>query len=106
MRVFETRYGAGAGAEEVRVEPNQERLWAAAFGVETLDLLFDLEIPERALPRFDEAIARFNHEPESLRHLLDDSDSRGLIGNRRVLEQMRATLADHADASISGIMER
>ncbi|WP_280395573.1 hypothetical protein [Nocardia brasiliensis] len=106
MKYFETRYGGGIGAEEVRIEPYQERLWAAAFGVENLELLFDLEIPERALSRLDEAINRFNHQPETLRHLLDDSDNRGLIGNRRVLEQMRQTLADHPDASISGLMER
>ncbi|WP_157978681.1 hypothetical protein [Nocardia aurea] len=105
MRYFETRYGAGVGMEEVRLADYQEPLWAAAFGVESLDLLFDQEIPARAIPIFDAAIDRFNHDPESLRHLLDPADRRGLSGNRRVFEQMRATLADHADASISGLID-
>ncbi|TLF72936.1 hypothetical protein [Nocardia cyriacigeorgica] len=105
MKIFETRFGAGKGMEEVRIDPVQERLWAAAFGVETLDGMFDLVTAAEAIPRFDEAIDRFNHEPDLLRPLLDPSDFRGLRGNRRVLEQMRATLADHPDATISGMVE-
>ncbi|MEV4127165.1 hypothetical protein [Nocardia sp. NPDC049707] len=104
MRFFETRYGAGKCAEEVRVEAYQEKLWAASFGVDQLDMLFDLDTPERAIPKFDAAIRKFDHDPESLRPLLDPTDRRGLVGNRKVLEQMRATLATHDDASISGAM--
>lgn len=105
MRVFETRYGAGVGLEEIRIQPYREALWAAAFGVADLGMLFDIETPERAIQKIDDAIRRFNHEPNSLRPLLAEEDRAGLIGNRRVLEQMRATLADHPDATISGAVE-
>ncbi|MFI5777041.1 hypothetical protein [Nocardia sp. NPDC051570] len=106
MRYFETRFGGGVGLEEVRLEPYQEALWSSAFGVETLDVLFDQQTPARAIATLDAAIGKFNHDPDSLRHLLSPGDHRGLVGNRRVLEQMRETLANHPDASISGVIER
>ncbi|MFE5290222.1 hypothetical protein ACFRAQ_35165 [Nocardia sp. NPDC056611] len=105
MKFFETRFGGGKGLEEVRLEPEQIPLWAKAFDVESLDGLFDLATAEQAIPLFDAAINRFNHDPDSLRPLLDASDFRGLRGNRMVLQQMRATLADFADATISGLVE-
>ncbi|WP_306365294.1 hypothetical protein [Nocardia sp. CC227C] len=106
MRYFETRYGAGVGMEEVRIEPHYEALWAAAFDVDDIGLIFDLDTPARAIPKLDAAIARFNHDPDALRPLLPEGDRRGLVAHRRVIEQMRSTLADHADASLSGVLER
>ncbi|MFE2997938.1 hypothetical protein ACFXG4_23330 [Nocardia sp. NPDC059246] len=104
MKFFETRYGEGRGMEEVRLETYQESLWAKAFGVETLEGLFDLTPGDQAVTRIDEAIYRFNHDPEPLRTLLDPADTRGLRGNRMVLEQMRSTLVSHSDATISGLV--
>ena len=104
MKIFETRFGEGTELEEVRLEPYQELLWARAFRVDALDGLFDITPAAQAVPRLDEAIGRFNHDPEPLRRLLDPADSRGLRGNRMVLEQIRATLVSHADATISGLI--
>lgn len=106
MKYFETRYGAGAGSEETVIQPYREALWAEAFDVADLGVIFDLDTPARAIPRIDQAIQRFNHDPDILRPLLSPDDVVGLIGNRRILEQMRATLAEHPDASISGVLER
>lgn len=105
MKCFETRFGAGKGQEVVFVHPHQEALWAKAFGVETLDGMWDLETAAKAIPILDAAILMFNHSPEQLRPLLSADDMSGLRGNRLVLEQMRATLADHDDATISGAVE-
>ncbi|MFF4027018.1 hypothetical protein ACFYY5_29635 [Nocardia elegans] len=105
-KFFETRFADGNGQEVIQVHPYQEALWAKAFGVEDLADLFDLATPSVAIPKIDEAINRFNHDPETLRPLLDPSDSLKLRGNRMVLEQMRATLADHPDASISGLIDQ
>lgn len=87
------------------VHPHQEALWAAAFGIEDIRMIFDLDSSETAIAKIDQAIQVFNHSPDSIRHLLNPGDVQGLIGNRRVLEQMRATLADHPDASISGALD-
>ncbi|WP_280389326.1 hypothetical protein [Nocardia wallacei] len=105
MKYFETRYGAGTGQERLPIRPEKEALWAAAFGVDNLAYIFDLDTPATAIPKIDAAIARFNHAPESLRPLLPPGEPGGLVRSRRVLEQLRATLADHEDASISGAME-
>jgi hypothetical protein len=105
MRFFETRYGGGVGQETVQVHPYQEALWAKALGVDTLDNLFDLETSANAIKVLDQAINMFNHEPDNLRPLLDANDPIGLRGNRMVFEQMRRTLAEHSDASISGVVD-
>lgn len=105
MKYFETRYGAGTGQEVIRVHPYQEALWAKAFDAPDLAAIFDLDTPEVAIPKIDAAIRRFNHDPDSIRPLLDPADRLGLVGNRRVLEQMRETLAAHPDASISGVLD-
>jgi hypothetical protein len=105
VKYFETRYGAGIGQEVVKIRPDQEPLWAAAFGVDDIEFIFDLDTPATAIQKFDEAIFRFNHEPDTLRPFVPEGDRGGMIRTRRVLEQMRATLADFEDASISGAME-
>jgi hypothetical protein len=105
MRFFETRFGDGVGLEVTQVQPYREKLWAKAFGVETLDDLFDLATAAQAIPLIDAAILKFNHDPESLRPLLDPVDPFNLRRNRMALEQMRATLADHPDSTISGVVE-
>lgn len=111
MKYFETRYGAGVGQEIVQVQPYQEALWTAAFGLpiqdgaHTMAGLFDLTTAVKAIPVLDEAIARFNHDPDSLRRLLAKEDSIGLRGNRMVFEQIRRTLAEHDDATISGVID-
>lgn len=105
MKYFETRYGAGIGQEIVKILPEQEALWAAAFGVEDFEYVFDQATADSALPLFDAAINRLNHEPDTLRPLVPAGFRGGLIRTRRVLEQMRSTLADFPDASISGPME-
>lgn len=105
MKVFETRYGAGAGQEQIVMNPHQEALWTKAFGVDSITGLFDLATAAQAIPVIDQAILRFNHDPEALRPSLDASDTLGLRGNRMLFEQMRRTLADHDDATISGVIE-
>ncbi|MGY1946555.1 hypothetical protein [Nocardia asiatica] len=105
MKYFETRYGSGAGQEVVKVRPEKEDLYKAAFGVDDIEYIFDLDTPETAIPKLDAAIGRFNHEPEALRPFLPPNERGGLVRTRQVLEQMRATLADFPDSSISGAME-
>jgi hypothetical protein len=106
MKHFETRYGGGVGQEQVGIDPRLEAFWLALFDSEPDDLVFDLDTAERAIPKIDAAINRLNHDPDSLRPLLPEGVKGGLIRRRQVLEQMRATLADHPDASISGPLER
>ncbi|WP_280333103.1 hypothetical protein [Nocardia wallacei] len=105
MKSFEVRFGGGIGMESIQVQPYREALWAAAFGAETLDDLFDLTSAAQAIPKIDAAILKFNHDPEPLRALLSPEDPFNLRRNRMVLEQMRATLADHPDSTISGVFE-
>jgi hypothetical protein len=102
MKYFETRFSGGRGAETLQIPPDREALWAAAFGVDSVDDIFDLDTPATAIPKFDAAIARFDHDPESLRPLCTKGT---LVRARMVLEQLRTTLADHPDASISGALE-
>jgi len=107
-KYFETRYGAGVGQEVVAVHPHQEALWATALGAQRIEdalARFDLTPAAAAIPLLDAAILRFNHDPESLRPLLSPDDALNLRGNRMVLEQIRRTLADHDDATISGVIE-
>lgn len=105
MAHFETIYGAGTCYENVVVHPHQVALWCHAFGVPTLDGLFDIMPAVDAIARIDEAIARINVGNPELRAALDDLDSLGLRGNRKLFEQMRTTLANHSDATISGVVE-
>lgn len=106
MKCFETRWGNGVGLEVVLVQPYREKLWAAAFGVDSLDELFDLTPAKDAIPLIDAAILKFNHDPESLRPHLSPDDPFNLRRNRMALEQMRATLADFADSTISGVFDQ
>ncbi|WP_280357061.1 hypothetical protein [Nocardia otitidiscaviarum] len=105
MKYFETRFGGGVASEKIVVAPDLEPLWLALFDTAADDLVFDLDTPASALPKLDAAINRLNHDPDSVRHLLPAGANGGLVRRRRVLEQMRRTLADNADASISGPLE-
>lgn len=105
MKFFEIRYGAGVGQDRMNVAPHREALWAKAFGVESLEGLFDQTIRGDAIPKVDAAILMFNHDPEPLRPFLDPQDRSGLYGNRKLLEQMRETLEIFEDATISGLVE-
>ncbi len=91
--------------EETRLDDYQLPLWCAAFGVETLDGLFDLATPASAISVLDAAINKFHHDADSLRPFLAKEDPRGLSGNVRTIEQMRVTLATYTDASITGLFE-
>lgn len=105
MRFFEIRWGNGVGQEIFQVQPYREALWAAAFGVNQLDDLFDLTTAKDAIPVIDAAILRFNHDPESLRPLHSAEDPLSMRHNRMALEQMRATLADYEAVTISGVID-
>ncbi|MCC3311543.1 hypothetical protein [Nocardia africana] len=83
------------------IQPNREALWAKAFGVESLDGLFDMTPVEEAIPRFDAAIRRFNAESEELRPLLAADDPVGLRGNRGILIRLRKQMAQQG-GTISG----
>ncbi|WP_228535962.1 hypothetical protein, partial [Nocardia sp. BSTN01] len=78
--------------------------WAAAFGVATLDGLFDMTPVEDALPLFDAAIRRFNEDPEALRPLLAADDPVGLRGNRGALIKIYQHMAQ-LGGTISGAVD-
>ncbi|MCM6778018.1 hypothetical protein NDR87_31015 [Nocardia sp. CDC159] len=104
-KVFETIYADGIGREITEIRDHQWHLWCAAFTVQSLEGMFDLTPATRAIPILDAAIARFNAAPDDLRTALHPEDWLMLRGNRRLMEKMRATLADHPDATISGVHE-
>ncbi|MFD6400834.1 hypothetical protein [Nocardia sp. NPDC060249] len=87
-----------------QIQPYREALWAAAFGVESLDGLFDMTPDDQAIEAIDRAIARFNNDPDALRVHLSPDDRLGLRGNRLALAGIRAFLADHG-GTISGAFE-
>jgi hypothetical protein len=93
MKTFEFISDGHNFQESVAVQPNREALWCAAFGVASLDGLFDVVRVEDALPMFDRAIQRFNEDPESLRPLVAADDPVGLRGNRGVLLKLRKRMA-------------
>lgn len=93
MKTFEFVSDGHSFQESVAVQPNREALWCAAFGVESLDGLFDVVRVEEAIPLFDAAIRRFNEDPESLRPLLAADDPVGLRGNRGALLKIRRRMA-------------
>ena len=93
MKAFEYISAGHTFQESVLVQPNREALWAAAFGVASLDGLFDIVKVEDAIPLFDAAIRKFNSDPEELRALLALDDPLGLRGNRGVLVRFRQRMA-------------
>lgn len=105
MKVFETIYAGNIGHEITAIHEHQWMLWCAAFGIQSLDGMFDITPAAQAIPVLDAAIGRFNTEADRLREALHPDDWLKLRGNRRLLEKMRATLADHPDATISGVHE-
>ncbi|MFI7527471.1 hypothetical protein [Nocardia salmonicida] len=104
MQVFEIISNGGSTVEITVVHPHQVALWQSAFERE-LAGMFDITPAAAAVAVLDAALARFQSHADELRALLDPSDWLGLRGNRRVLERMRATLADHPDATISGAVD-
>lgn len=104
MKSFECIAAIDTYASTTLILPNREALWAKAFGVDTLDGLFDMTPAEQAIPIIDAAIARFNSDPESLRPLLSPDDPVGLRGNRGALLALRKHLHTHG-GTISGAVD-
>jgi hypothetical protein len=104
MKAFEYISASHGFQESIAIQPNREALWAAVFGVATLDGLFDMTPVEEAIPRFDEAIREFNSRPEELRPLLAADDPVGLRGNRGVLLRLRQRMAQ-LGGTISGAVD-
>lgn len=96
MKAFEYISDSHVFQGQLVIQPNRERLWAAAFGVDSLDGLFDMTRTEEAIPLFDAAIRKFNADPESLRPLLAADDPLGLRGNRGALLKFRGHMAQLA----------
>lgn len=105
MQVFECIAASNSYTSDFAVQPNREVLWSAAFGVESLEGLFDMTPAEEAIPVVDAAVRRFNDDPNSLRPLVARDDRMGLRGNRGLLLQLRAFLAEHG-GTISGAVEK
>lgn len=101
MRYFEI---IGSTQSMTAVHDYQLPLWSAAFGRD-LDGLFDITPAVDAIPVLDAAIAMLNTGTEDLRALLAPEDWQGLRGNRRLLEGIRAVLADDPTATISGVID-
>ena len=104
MRMFECIADGGTYVSTPVIQPNREALWAAAFGRDSLDNLFDVTPAAEAIAVLDEAIARFNADPESLRPLVAADDPLGLRGNRQALAGIRRFLAQNG-GTISGPVE-
>ncbi|MFE4714804.1 hypothetical protein ACFRAM_28590, partial [Paenibacillus sp. NPDC056722] len=101
---FECIATADTYHSSVTVQPYRVALWSAAFGVESLEGLFDMTPAADAIGVIDAAIARFNTDPEGLRALVDPADQLGLFGNRRVLLKLRTWLADNG-GTITGAID-
>lgn len=104
MKSFEHLAHGEGYAQSIFIQPNREALWAKAFGVESLDDLFDMTPVEQALPLFDAAISAFNDDPDRLRPLLAADDLMGLRGNRGLLIKVRMKL-DKFGGTISGALD-
>lgn len=104
MKSFEFTAAGGSYALTVSIQPNREALWCAAFGVESLEGLFDMTPVDQAKPVLDAAIARFNDDPESLRPLLAADDPMGLRGNRGILRDLRKKMVN-LGGTISGAVD-
>lgn len=92
MKAFEIFAGGDAFHMTVDVPPEREPLWAAAFGVDRLDGLFDMTPVDRARPVLDAAIRRFGEDPDALRPLLASGAPGGLFLERSALVRMRDRL--------------
>ena len=101
MRKFECIAEGGTYVSTPVIQPHRETLWSAAFGRDSLDGLFDVTPAADAITVLDEAIARFNADPESLRPLVAADDPIGLRGNRQALAGIRRFLAQNG-GTISG----
>lgn len=104
MQDFEIIANGGSTVHITVVHPHQVALWQAAFG-RKLAGLFDITSAAAATEVLDAALARFQTHADELRAHLDPADLGGLRNNRRVIERMRATLADYPDATISGAVD-
>ncbi|MEU1526343.1 hypothetical protein ABZ413_29520 [Nocardia rhamnosiphila] len=104
MKSFEYLDASQSYAMSVAIQPHREALWAAAFGVETLDGLFDMTPADQAIPVIAAAIAKFNDDPESLRPLLSPGDYIGLRGNRGILVDLRKKML-RMGGTISGAVD-
>lgn len=104
MKSFEYISASHLLQESVTIQPNREALWAAAFGVSTIDGMFDMTAVEDAIPLFDAAIRKFNSDPEELRALVAADDILGLRGNRGALLRIRQRMAKFG-GTISGAID-
>ncbi|MET8430175.1 hypothetical protein [Nocardia sp. NPDC004860] len=104
MKAFECIDRGGTYHATFAVLPNRVELWTAAFGVESLEALFDMTPDDAAIPVIDAAVARFNSEPETLRPRVAPDDPIGLFGNRQALLKIRAWLAQNG-GTITGVVD-
>ncbi|WP_282775860.1 hypothetical protein [Nocardia sp. CC201C] len=104
MKSFEHIADGETSAASVFIQPYRERLWAAAFSVDTLEGLFDMTPADSALAILDAAIGRFNAMPDELRAYLAAEDTLGLRGNRGLLLSLRNRLAK-LGGTISGAVD-
>jgi hypothetical protein len=105
VKVFECIGSTHNLMQDFVVLPTREKLWAAAFGVASLDGLFDMTPAAEAIPVVEAAVRRFNDEPEALRPLVDSSDPVGLRGNRSVLIELWKFLFANG-GTVSGAVEQ
>lgn len=105
MKVFECIGATHNLMHDFVILPTREKLWAAAFGVESVDNLFDMTPAADAIPVVEAAVQRFNSAPETLRPLVDASDPVGLRGNRAVLIELWKFLHDNG-GTVSGAVEQ
>ncbi|PSR64010.1 MULTISPECIES: hypothetical protein [Nocardia] len=104
MKAFEYISASHGFQESLSIQPNREALWAKAFGVDSLDGMFDMTPVEKAIPLFDAAIRKFNSDPEELRPFLAADDPIGLRGNRGALVKLRKHM-DLLGGTISGAVD-
>ncbi|MGY2019412.1 hypothetical protein [Nocardia gipuzkoensis] len=105
MKVFECIGETHNLMHDFVIQPNRAALWAAAFGVDSLDDMFDMTPAAEAIPIVDAAIRRFNEDPNSLRPLVAADDPVGLRGNRAVLIELRKFLFENG-GTVSGAVEQ
>ncbi|MEV6219810.1 hypothetical protein [Nocardia sp. NPDC051833] len=105
MKEFEIVAAGGSVYEHIGVADIQLPVWSMIFGVESVDLVFDVTPGTEAVPVIDRAIARINSGDPTIRAAVHPQDRLGLRGKRQALEAMRRTLVDFPDATISGVVE-
>jgi hypothetical protein len=98
LKEFEVISASGIMADHIGISPDIESVVYALFS----DGEFDMSTPAVVIPRIDEAKSQLQNDPDAYRSILAPGTRLGLSRVRNMLDIMRAVLADHPEATVTG----